>query len=63
MVKTHQGGIGIKICIYPIKCRKQKKKKKKTHLWEEIMNSTNRVGALNKPFNILENMMERSTLS
>lgn len=27
MVKTHQGDIGIKICIYPVKCRKQKKKK------------------------------------
>ena len=29
MGKTHQGGTGIKICIYPIKCKKQKKKKKK----------------------------------
>ena len=32
MGKTHQGGIGIKICIYPIKCKKQKKKKKDTYM-------------------------------
>lgn len=32
MGKTHQGGIGIKICIYPIKCKKQKKKKKDTSM-------------------------------
>ena len=35
MGKTHQGGTGIKICIYPIKFKNKKKKKKKRHIYEK----------------------------